>query len=504
MQTHFTALDVLVLVVYFAATMAFGFVIGRRNRSVEGYTAAGRRLPGWLTGLSILGTYVSSISFLALPGKAFASNWNSFVFSLSIPLAAWIAVRWFVPYYRSSGEISAYSHLEHRFGAWARLYASACYLLTQLARMGTVMYLMALPLHVLLGWPIHWIILVTGVSVTLYTYVGGLTAVIWTDALQTVILIVGASVCLAIMVGALPGGVAELVRVGAEYGKFGLGEFGGDLTRSTFWVVLVYGLVINLQNFGIDQNYVQRYLAAKSDRDARRSVWLGGLLYVPLSGVFFLIGTALFAYYLTRPEELPEAYRDPAKSDSVFPWFIVTVLPPGVTGLLVAAIFAAAMSTVSTSLNSSATIIVSDFVRRFRSPKATDTGTMRILHGTTFAWGIAGTCVALAMTQVASALDAWWKLSGIFAGGTLGLFLLGFVSRRPDSRAALVAVTTGVVVILWLTLSPGWSTLPDGLRSPFHGFLTIVFGTASILLVGLALGVFLPRGGAGKPSREQP
>jgi SSS family solute:Na+ symporter len=129
---------------------------------------------------------------------------------------------------------------------------------------------------------------------------------------------------------------------------------------------------------------------------------------------------------------------------------------------------------------------------------------MRILHGTTFAWGIAGTCVALAMTQVASALDAWWKLSGIFAGGTLGLFLLGFVSRRPDSRAALVAVTTGVVVILWLTLSPGWSTLPDGLRSPFHGFLTIVFGTASILLVGLALGVFLPRGGAGKPSREQP
>ena len=151
MPTHFTALDLVVLAGYFVATMALGFLIGRRNRSVDGHTAAGRRLPGWLTGLSILGTYVSSISFLALPGKAFASNWNSFVFSLSIPLAAWIAVRWFVPFYRRGGHISAYQHLEARFGPWARGYAGVCYLLTQLARMGTVMYLMALPLSVLLG-----------------------------------------------------------------------------------------------------------------------------------------------------------------------------------------------------------------------------------------------------------------------------------------------------------------------------------------------------------------
>jgi SSS family solute:Na+ symporter len=249
--------------------------------------------------------------------------------------------------------------------------------------------------------------------------------------------------------------------------------------------------VINLQNFGIDQNYVQRYLAASSDAQARRSVWLGGLLYVPLSALFFFIGSALFTYYLAHPEQLPEAYRDSAKSDSVFPWFIVTVLPPGVTGLLIAAIFAAAMSTVSTSLNSSATIIMTDFFRRFVRKAGDERWSLRVLHGTTFVWGMLGTGVALAMTRVASALDAWWKLSGIFAGGILGLFLLGFISRRANSRAALCGVIAGVLVILWMTLSPAWSGIPAGIRSPFHSFLVIVFGTATILLVGLAIGSFV-------------
>lgn len=485
MQTHFTTLDITVLAAYFVVTMAVGFGIGRRNRSLEDYTAGGRRLPGWLTGLSILGTYVSSISFLALPGKAFASNWNSFVFSLGIPVAAWVAVTWFVPFYRRNGHVSAYEHLEQRFGPWARLYASLCYLLTQLARMGTVMYLMALPLAVLLGWDIRWIIVVTGVSVTLYTLVGGLVAVIWTDAIQTIVLMVGAVVCGALMIGLVPDGWSGLNALATAQGKWSLGSFGPELGQSTFWVVLVYGIVINLQNFGVDQNYVQRYLAAKSDAEARKSVWLGGLLYVPLSAVFFFLGTALFAFYAAHPEQLPEIYRDAAKSDYVFPWFIVTVLPSGLTGLLIAAVFAAAMSTVSTSLNSSATIILNDVWPRWSKRGAVDEvrGLQR-LRRATVGWGIAGTGMALAMTQVKSALDAWWLLAGVFSGGTLGLFLLGILSRRATSRSALGGVAAGVILILWMTLSPKWTAVPDLLRSPFHGFLIVVFGTATILLVG--------------------
>ena len=360
-SAHVTALDLAVLAAYFAATMAVGFAVTRRSRSVDGFTAADRSLPGWLTGLSILGTFVSSITFLALPAKAYVSNWNPFVFSVSLPLATWVAVRWFLPFYRRSTHVSAYAHLEARFGPWARLYASLCYLLTQLARMGTVMYLMALPLSVLLGWDIRTMILVTGVSVTVYALVGGLVAVIYTDAFQTVVLVAGALTCATLMVASLPGGAGQLLQIAGEQGKFSLGSLGPGLGEPTVWVVLLYGLTINLQNFGIDQNYVQRYIASKSDAEARKSLWLGGLTYVPLSAAFLFIGSALFAYYRVHAGDLPAAYRDPAQADFVFPWFIVSVLPPGITGLLIAAIFAAAMSTVSTSLNSSATIILNDY-----------------------------------------------------------------------------------------------------------------------------------------------
>jgi SSS family solute:Na+ symporter len=485
MPTHFTTLDGIVLAGYFVATMAIGFGFWRKSRSVEGFTAADRRLPGWLCGLSILGTYVSSISFLALPGKAFVSNWNSYVFSLSIPLAAYISVRYFLPFYRRHAVVSAYAHLEERFGAWARTYASACYLLTQLARIGTVTYLMALPMNVLLGWDIRWIIVFTGVATTLYTFIGGIVAVIWTDAIQTLVLIGGAVACAVIMVVGLPGGAAELFRLGDVHDKFSLGSFGASLGESTFWVVLVYGIVINLQNFGVDQGYIQRYHAASSESEARKSVWLGALLYVPLSAVFFFIGTALFAYYTAHADALPAAFRDPARSDSVFPYFIVTVLPPGITGLLIAAIFAAAMSTISTSLNSSATILLGDYYRRYVNRAATEGQSMRVLYGATVLWGVLGTGIGIAMTTVRSALDAWWSLAGIFSGGMLGLFLLGQISRRATGRAGLMGVAVGVLVILWMTFSPRWGVVPEALRSPFHGFLTIVFGTAAILLVGL-------------------
>lgn len=489
---HFNLLDIVVLTGYFAVTLAVGVAFWRRSRSVAGFTAGHGQLPGWLTGLSILGTYVSSISFLALPGKAYASNWNPFVFSLSIPLAAWISVRWFLPFYRHGGNVSAYSHLEARFGAWARIYASACYLLTQLARVATVTYLMALPLSMLLGWDIRWIILLTGITTTAYTFAGGIVGVIWTDAIQTVVLMGGAVLCALVMVFGLPEGPGQLFRIAAEHDKFSLGNFGLSLGDATFWVVLVYGLIINLQNFGVDQNYVQRYHTPRTDAEARRSVWLGSLLYVPLSAVFFFIGTALFAYYSARPDALPEALRDAGRADQVFPWFIVTVLPPGVTGLLIAAIFAAAMSTISSSLNSSATVVLNDYYLR-RHPGAQEPAQMRVLHLATVCWGVAGTALALAMINVRSALDAWWTLAGIFGGGMLGLFLLGLLARGVRSRSAALGVMLGLLIIVWMSLSPRWDGALLPWRSPFHGFLTNVFGTAVVLLVGFLSTVLVQR-----------
>ena len=534
MQDHFFVVDWVVLVAYFAGTMAIGFHFWRRSRSTEGFTAAGRSLPGWACGLSIFATYLSSISFLALPGKAFASNWNPFVFSLSLPLATWIAVRWFLPYYRRSEEVSAYAHLEHRFGPWARIYASVFYLLTQIARMGAVMYLMALPLSVLLGWDIRVLIVITGLSVTLYTFVGGIAAVIWADAMQAIVLMGGAVVCLGVMLAGMPEGPGQVFTIAAEQGKFSLGSFGPSLSDATFWVVLVYGLTINLQNFGIDQSYVQRYIASSSDREARKSVWLGGLLYVPVSAVFFMIGTALFAYYQARPADLDQlrtavAVQQLASSgvaedapdyaeqverskadltdanlgDKVFPQFIGAKLPAGVTGLLVAAVFAAAMSTVSTSLNSSATLIMRDYYQRYVNRQATERQSMAVLYGSTILWGALGTGVALLLVQIQSALDAWWTLSSIFSGGILGLFLLGLISRRAGNPAAATAVILGLAVILWMTVSVTvvWPQSLAPLRSPFHQFMVIVVGTLTILLTGLIVSRFAGRSDPGPATR---
>ncbi len=249
-------IDLSIFLVYMLAIVGFGVSFSFKKRSASDFTTGGGRLPSWAIGMSIFATFVSSISFLALPGNAYGGNWNGFVFSLSIPLAAWAAVRFFVPLYRKLQSESAYYYLEQRFGAWARIYASACYLLTQLARMGAIMYLLALPMNALLGWSIPVIIVITGISVVVYSMFGGIEAVVWTDAVQGIILIGGALACLGVIFFSIPGGPSEVIRIAQESDKFSLGSFNLDFTTSTFWMVLIYGLFINLQNFGIDQSYV--------------------------------------------------------------------------------------------------------------------------------------------------------------------------------------------------------------------------------------------------------
>ena len=513
--------DLLIFIAFTLGTVLFGGSFVRKNKNAADYTSGSGNMPGFVVGMSVFATYVSSISFLALPGNAFAGNWNSLVFSFTIPLAAILAARFFVPFYRNIDSVSAYSFLETRFGYWARAYAASCYLLTQVARIGSVMFLMALPLHTLLGWSVSGIILFTGIGVIVYSMMGGIKAVIWTDAIQGTILIIGALVCATILLIDIPGGIPEFIEKGVEAGKFSLGSFGTELNTSTFWVMMLYGTFINLQNFGIDQNYIQRYKSASNLKSARFSALFGGLLYLPVSLLFFIIGTALFVYYQHAP--LPPGLAN----DQVFPYFIVNVLPEGVTGLLIAAIFAAGMSTISTSINSSATVIFTDFFKRNKEKAIqlqiksnvrndslnkidflededsrisddllmastsregqnkpdmnhlfTDANQLKSLRITSLFIGIAGMGVALAMMSVKSALDAWWSLAGIFSGGMLGLFLLGYLSRRVRSWQAMTGVAAGVLLIGWMSLSG---------QTVLHSYLTTVLGTSTIVLVGVIL-----------------
>ena len=479
------AIDILVLILYLAAVVGLGCWLSRRNRTTNDFMAAGGTLPGWAVGLSIFGTYLSSNTFIGVPGKAYGENWNGFVFSLSLPFAAWVAVKWFVPFYRRTGEISAYHHLEKRFGPWARTYALGCYLLTQLARVGTILFGVSLGLSALTGWSVPVIIIAGGIAVTAYTLLGGIAAVIWTDVIQSLVLLVGALVIAGLLLANHPHGPGEALHIAANEGKFSLGSFGLDLTQSTFWVVFLYGVFINLNNFGIDQSFVQRYHAARDEKAAARSVWTGALLYVPVAALFFLIGSLLFSYYHASPEllkPLVAQYPD-GHADKVLPHFIATQLPPGAAGLLIAAIFAAAMSSIDTSLNSAATVTLKDFVQRHLNRGQTESDALRILRTATLVWGVLGTGVALAMIGQKSLLDAWWKLSGIFAGGMLGLFLLGLISRRANNAGALAGVIVGVLVICWMTFP---DQLPQALRSPFHAHMITVIGTLTIFGVGVA------------------
>ena len=468
-------IDLYIFLAYLVLVMAFGISFYRKKRTAKGFTTGEGRLPSWALGMSVFATYVSSISFIALPGNAFGSNWNGFVFSLSIPLAAWISVKFFVPLYRNLGAESAYFFMEKRFGAWARIYASACYLLTQLARMGAILYLLALPMHTLTGWSVTMIIIFTGVLVMIYSALGGIEAVVWTDAIQGIILIFGAIICLYTIINAIPGGFTGFLQVASVSNKFSLGEMKLSLTDSSFWLILMYGFFINLQNFGADQSYIQRYVGAKTEADAKKSVWMGSLLYIPVSLMFFMIGTALWVYYQTNPTLLPADLP----ADKVFPYFIVNGLPVGLTGLLIAAIFSAGMSTLSTSINSSATVLLSDYYRKFSASEVSEKSAITFLRLSSLMMGVLSILVALAFNGVTSALDAWWALASIFSGGILGLFLLGLVIKSITPKMAAISVGLGLIFILWTSLTPF-----IGGSIGIHANYVIIFGTLLIFGVG--------------------
>lgn len=484
-----TALDIAAIAIYFAGITGMGLFFYRRAKTTEGFTEASGRLSGLVVGISIFGTYLSSITFLALPGKAYTGNWNALAFSLSLPLTAYTAARWFTPLYRSMTDVSAYAYLERRFGLWARLYAMTCYILTQQARMGTILFLVALALERLTGWDISIVIIFTGLSVIAYCAAGGIEAVIWTDVAQSVILTIGALASAAALLLKMPEGPGQLFQIAGNAGKFSLGPYDLSFFNATFWTVLLYGVFINMQNFGIDQSYVQRYKAARSLDDAKKSVWLGALLYVPVSALFLFIGTGLYAFYTAEPSRLPLELA--TQGDRVFPHFMITELPPGVTGLVIAALLAAAMSTISTSLNSSASVLLDDVALRLWRPGMTDAGKLFFLRMATVVFGVSGTGIALLMISIKTALDMWWNLAGIFSGGMLGLFLLGVISKRASSAGAAVGTVAGIIVIAWSVFSKSYGAWWS---NPLDPLATIITGTLTIFVIGAALRPFTDSG----------
>ena len=493
--TSANLINLAVVVGYLLMIVGVGTYFALRRKSASQFMLADQSMPGWAVGLSMFGSYISSISFLGNPATTFKGNWMFAGFTLMTPIGLLVGTRVFMKFYRRGGAVSAYSHLEQRFGPWARTYAVFTFLILQMARMGTILFLLSQAVLPLLGgtsndlWLARLIIVAVGLLVTLYTLFGGIEAVVWTGVIQAFVLILGPILCVTTLLWKMPGGLSRVVEIGAASDKFSLGLDVWSVAVPTFWLVVVNGLIEHLRNWGVDQSYIQRYLSATTEREASRSIWIAGLLYIPVAFFFFFMGTALFAFYQVAPDRLPAGIAP----DAVFPHFITRELAVGLSGLVIAAIFAASMDS---NLNSMATLTLIDGYKRYVRPAAGDRESLYVLWTSTVLWGAASVGWALFMTLkgTTTTLQFAADLSGLLAGGLLGLFLLGLLSTRVTGTIAAVSVTVGVLLITWLTLSRlqlnGQSVWPAAwarFRSPLHQMSAGAIGTIVIVALGLLL-----------------
>ncbi|NOY59050.1 MAG: sodium/solute symporter [Calditrichaeota bacterium] len=451
-QFSFRAGDIFAIILYFVGIIGVGVWTTKKIKVSEDFFIGGRSMPGWAVGISLLGTAISSVTFLAYPGTAFAGNWSRLLPGLMLPIAAFAGIIFFVVFYRRSGFVSAYEYFEKRFGVWGRSYASFVYVLFAIYRVGTVLFLLALPLRVLTGWNLPSIIVVVGILVTLYTLMGGLEAVIWTDVVQTILLVLGGLFTVAIIFSKVDGGMFGVLKYAADAGKFKVTtSWNFDLTRDTFWMFTITGIIGNIQEFSTDQIKIQRYLAPSTDKEAKRATLVVGLGCIPVWALFMFVGTCIWVFYQHHIGLLPAGLR----ADEVYPHFILTQLPEGLGGFVIAAVMAAAMSTIDSGMNAGATVVTVDWYKKFFVKDRDDKHYLTMGRVFTLFLGGLGIFAAyeLSLMNTKTFLDLAFFFGAVFSAGLGGFFLLGFFFKRANSQGAKIGVAAGVIMILWLTAS---------------------------------------------------
>ena len=484
-------LDLLVIVAYMATLILVGIRFSRRQTSTERYFVAKRSIPGWAMGLSLLATLISSVTFIAYPGSAYASDWSNLVPGLTVVLIMALIASVIIPFYRHVVGMSAYEYFGKRFGYPARVYSSIGYALGHFSKMGFVFYLLALTISSMTGWNTDRVILLVGAITVAYTLIGGIEAVIWADVIQGFVLWLGIVVCLGYLFFLPAGGPSQIWHAAWESHKISLGSTAADLHKPTILVLALYGFFYYLQRYTADQTVVQRYLVARSDRDAIRGIATGTLLCIPVWSLFMLIGTLCWAFYRVTGEVLPGHIT---KGDQVFPYFITTHLPPGMAGLFMAALFGAAMANLSSDFNSIAAVGVEDYYRVAR-PQATER--QRLFVAKIIVAVCGSLCVVIATVLAhtnGSALSLWYTVSAIVGGGLAGLFLLAFLVERASRTAAYVAIAASLLFTAYATLTIDGGKLWDlgPFNFPYHNYMIGVFGHLIVFVGGYSLSFVFP------------
>ena len=436
--------NIIVIILYFTSLAWIGYFFSKRQKNTDDYFKGGGRLPWWAVGLSIFGTALSAITFMSIPAKAYATDWSYMMLNVGILLVVPIIIYLFIPFYRKLNVTTAYEYLEKRFNPLIRILCSIAFILFQVGRMGIVMFLPAIALNVVTGFDIFLCIGLMGVLSLIYTMIGGIEAVVWTDALQVVILLGGAVLVVIIAIFDIPGGFNTIMTEAIADNKFSLGSFKFDLKQSTMWTVLIATLFTNLTTYGTDQTMVQRYMTTGTEQQAGKSVWTNALLSIPATIIFFFAGTVLYIYYRHNPSGLSMSISD---GDAILPWYIYTKLPPGIVGLLISGIFAAAMSTLSSSMNSAATAYITDIHN-----KITPHSGLKAAKVATLVFGLFGLAFAYMMAswEIRSMWDEFNKILGLVLGSMGGLFLLGMITRKANSTGAVVGVVGSIIIQLFV------------------------------------------------------
>ncbi|MFW6162253.1 MAG: sodium:solute symporter [Planctomycetota bacterium] len=492
----FGSVNYVVLFAYLAAMLGIGIYTSRFIKTTRSFFIADGRLNWFVVGVSILTAYMSALTMMALPGASFKKlDWT---YALQLPfliLTAFVITRFVLKRYRDAGVISVYQYLEERIHVSSRLMASFCFILFSIGRMGLVLFLPALAFSMVTGADIYWTILVMGVVVTVYTVLGGMEAVIWTDFIQAIVMLAGALLSVGYVL--MHTGAGDFTQIAGEYHKFRMVAPGFDPTKLlTAWLILET-IFQTIRIYGTQQDITQRYMTTPSTKKANRSVWIAILGYIPLGFLFFFIGSALFVYYKANPDPAVAALIVNGRADSIYPYFVASNLPPAIAGLVIAAIFAAAMSSIDACMNASSTVCVEDFYRRFRGEGPGDRHYLNAARWLTVVWGVLCTVMAILFINIQTAQIVWGKIMGISTNGVLGLMALAFLPRKVNKWAAATGFITSYLVLfamMWcIQIKPEFAFTYPVQGAKINFLLWPVIGNLWCFLVGLGVDALLPK-----------
>lgn len=429
--------------------IAVGIYFLKREQSSSDFFKGGGRIPWWASGLSIYATLLSSITYMSIPAKAYATDWSYYPMLVTIVVVTYPVIKYYLPYFRKLNLTSAYEYLDQRFNYRVRFCASISFISFMVARMALVLYMPALALATVSGMNIYITIIIMGIITLFYVTMGGIEAVVWGDVIQGAILIGGVLFSAIYLIISTEGGFDQYISIGLADNKFCLMEWSWDLTKPTFVVVILGGIANNLISLTSDQTVIQRYMTTSTQQGAARSIILNSILSVFVSVFFYIIGTGLYTFYKTHPELYPSTL---SSTDALLPYFMAYQMPVGVAGLVLAAIFSATMSTVSSNINSiSASFTIDIYSHLYR--KLSDKKRLACARYTSIISGSLGVGLALLMAtwDIKSLVDYFNSILGILTSGLGALFFIGRFMPCIDSRGALLGFFVSFIGVILIS-----------------------------------------------------